>query len=82
MYEDELVGLILVATLIQQMNFLEEVTIAADTKAAIKGITKFRSAPGQQLIDSFIAQMMELANRHRGYPLKSTGFQVTKESQE
>ena len=69
-YEAELVGLILAATLIQHTNFSEEVTIATDNQAAIKAITNFRSTPGQQLIDSFIAQMTELANRRIGVPFK------------
>ena len=46
-YEAKLVGPILAATLIQQMDFLEEVTFATNNQAAIKAITNFRSAPGQ-----------------------------------
>ena len=61
-YEAGLVGLILAATLIQKMDFLEEVTIATDNQAVIKVITIFCSSPRQQLIDYFIGQMTELAN--------------------
>ena len=46
-YAAKLVALILAATLIQQMDFLEEVTFITDNQVAIKAITNFCSAPGQ-----------------------------------
>ena len=69
-YEAELVGLILAATLIHQINFLEEVMFATDNQVAIKAITYFHSTPGQQLIDFFIGYMMELSNWHIGVPFE------------
>ena len=46
-YKAEIVGLILVATLLQHMNFLEEVTIATYNQVVIKAITNYRSTPRQ-----------------------------------
>ena len=65
-YEAELVGLTLAAELLQQLDFPEDVTIATDNQAAIKAVTSFHSPPGQQIIDFFLSQMLELTNQHRG----------------
>ena len=61
-YEAELVGLMLAAALLQQLDFLEEVTITIDSQAAIKAIMSFCSSLGQQLTDTFLQQMSELAD--------------------
>ena len=65
-YEAELVGLILAAALLQQLEFLEDVSIAIDNQAAIKVMTNHSSAPGQQLTDFFLNQITEIARWHRG----------------
>lgn len=53
-YEAELVGLILAITLLQDPNYLEDVTIAIDNQAAIKALNSFQSLPGQYLVDQFL----------------------------
>ena len=65
-YEAWLVGLTLAAELLQQLDFLEDMTIATDNQAVIEAVTSFHSAPGQQIIDFFLSQMIELTNWHRG----------------
>ena len=65
-FEAKLVGLMLGAALLQQIDYLEDGTIAIDNQAAAKAITNFCSAPGQHLIDFFLKQMSGLANRHKG----------------
>ena len=45
-YEAKLVGLTLAAELLQQLDFLEDTTIATNNQAAIKAVTSFHSAPG------------------------------------
>ena len=60
-YEAELVGLILAAALLQQLEFLEDVSIAIENQAVIKVMTNHHSAPGQQLTDFFLNQMTEIA---------------------
>ena len=57
MKEAELVGLTLAAELLQQLDFLEDATIATDNQAAIKAVTSFHSTPGQHIIDFFLNQM-------------------------
>ena len=69
-YEAELVGLTLAATLLQQLDFLEDTTIAIDNQAAITATTNHCSAPGQQLTDVFLSQMTEIARRHQGVLIK------------
>ena len=69
-YEEELVGLTLVAALIQQLNFLEDATIAIDNQAAIKATMSHKSGPGQQLTNLFHNQMSGIAKQHRGVPIK------------
>ena len=59
-YEAELVGLTLAAAILQQLDFLEDASIAIKNQAAVKVITSFRSTPGQQITDFFINQMTEL----------------------
>ena len=63
-------GLTLEAALLQQFDFLEDITIAIDNQAATKVTTNHRSAPGHQLIDFFHNQMSELAKWHQGVPIK------------
>ena len=60
-YEAELVGLILAAALLQQLEFLEDLSIAIDNQAAIKATTNHCSAHGQQLTGFFLNQMTEIA---------------------
>ena len=69
-YEAELVGLILAAALLQQLEFLEDVSIAIDNQVAIKAMTNHSSAPGQQLTDFFLNQMTKIARQHQGVPIK------------
>ena len=45
-YEAELVGLTLAAGILQQLDFLEDASIAIDNQAAVKVITSFRSTSG------------------------------------
>ena len=45
-YKAKIVGLILVATLSQHMNFLEEVTIATDNQLVIKAISNYHGTQG------------------------------------
>ena len=59
-YEAELAVLTLAVVLLQQLDFLEDTTIAIDNQAAVKAITNFHSTPGQQITDFFINQMTEL----------------------
>ena len=47
--EAELVGLTLAAALLQQLDFLEDASIAIDNQVAITAMTNHYSAPGQQL---------------------------------
>ena len=54
------------AALLQQLEFLEDVSIAIDNQVAIN----HSSAPGQQLTDFFLNQMTEIARQHRGVPIK------------
>ena len=81
-YEAELVGLTLGAALLQQMNFLEDASIAINNQAAAKAITNPHNALGQHIIHFFLKQMSELTNQHKESPLKYTRSQLTKESQE
>ena len=60
-YEAELVGLILAAALLQQLEFLEDMSIAINNQVAIKATTNHHSSPGQQLTDFFLNQMTEIA---------------------
>ena len=60
-YEAELVGLKLAATLLQQSDFLEDATITINNQAAITAMTNHRSTHGQQLTDVFLTQMTEIA---------------------
>ena len=69
-YEAELVGLVLAAALLQQLKFLEDVSITIDNQAAIKVMTNHCSTPGPQLIDFFLNQMTEIARQHQGVPIK------------
>ena len=69
-YEAELVGLTLAATLLQQLDFLEDTTITIDNQAVITATTNHCSAPGQQLTDVFLTQMTEIARQHQGVPIK------------
>ena len=69
-YEAELVGLTLAAPLLQQLNFLEDTTIAIDNQAAIKATASHKSGPGQQLIDLLHNSMSGIAKQHRGAPIK------------
>ena len=39
--------------------------IAIDNQAVIKAVTRFHSTPGQQIINIFLSQMIELTNWHR-----------------
>ena len=65
------------------MNFIKDASITIDNQAAAKAITDFHSAPGQHLIHFLLKQMSELTtNTKELSPLKSTGSQLTKESQE
>ena len=63
-------GLTLAAALLQQLNFLEDTTIAVDNQAAIKAMMSHKSGPGQQLIDLFHNHMSGIAKQHRGVPIK------------
>ena len=69
-YEAELVGLMLAAELLQQLDFLEDDSITINNQVAVKVITSFYSTPGEQLIDFFIDQMTELTKQHKGVPFE------------
>ena len=69
-YEAELVGLILAITLLQDPNYLEDVTIAIDNQAAIKALNSFQSLPGQYLVDQFLWQIHKVAKQHHHAPLE------------
>ena len=69
-YEAELVGLTLAAALLQQLDFLEDASIAIDNQVAITAMTNHRSTPGQQLTDFFLNQMTEIARWHWGIPIE------------
>ena len=45
-------------------------TIAINNQAAIKTVTSFHSTPGQQIIDFFLSQMLELTSQHQGIPFQ------------
>ena len=69
-YEAELVGPILAAALLQQLDFPEDTSITINNQVAIKATTNCYSTLGQQFIKFFFNQMSELAKRHQGVPFK------------